>query len=126
MNHILFLDVEFQVPNRNSIKSFVYENKGYLFIQLKNIYFVLYILTAVLTIPYSYVCGNNINKGDDDDDDNDDDDGDDDDDNDDDDDDDDDDDLDDRFKGCYPVSFPPGNIIKYYNFNNILCIYGCV
>ena len=35
-------------------------------------------------------------------------------------------DLDDQFKGCYPVSFPPGNIIKYDNFNNILCIYGCV
>ena len=78
-------------------------------------------MTAAVTIPYSYVCGNDSidnndndesGSGDDDYDDYD--------------YDDDDDDLDDRFKGCYPVSFPPGNIIKYYNFNNILCIYGCV
>ena len=70
-------------------------------------------MTAAVTIPYSYVCGNNsINNNDNDESGS----G----------DDDDDDDLDDRFKGCYSVSFPPGNIIKYYNFNNILCIYGCV
>ena len=85
-------------------------------------------MTAAVTIPYSYVCGNDfINKKDDNDNDesgNGDDD--DDDDNESGNGDDDDDDLDDRFKGCYPLPFPPGNIIKYYNFNinNILCING--
>ena len=77
-------------------------------------------MTAAVTIPYSYVCGNNtINKEDDDDNDDDENDEDDNDDEEDEDDDDDDDDdkeydLDDRFKGCYSVSFPTGNIIKYY------------
>ena len=76
-------------------------------------------MTAAVTIPYSYVCGNNtINKEDDNDESG----------SGDSDDDDDDDDLDDRFKGCYPMLSPPGNVVKYYNFNNILClcIYGCL